>query len=100
VPKDPSGACNAQIPAGYYPSGGWTQDTDPNIVNYDNYVASYSGISGYSAVYSLNADGPTYSLPCYDRNNYRGRCFVRSDSSVIAIIMSQASGASSGQCNH
>lgn len=100
IPPDPTPACSAAIPSGYYPSSAWSQDTDPQIRSYDDYVAAYTGISGYSTVYSLNADGPTYSLPCYDRNNYRGRCYVGANNSVIAIIMTQASSASSGQCNH
>ncbi len=98
---DVANACNAHIPSGYYPTSAWSQDTDPQKRAYDDYVAAYTGgVAGYSTVYSLGADGPTYSLPCYDRNNYLGRCYVASDSSVIAIIMSQASSASSGQCNH
>ena len=92
--------CSAHIPGGYYPSSSWSLDTDPDIRHMDDYVASYSGVSGYSSVYSLNADGPTYYLPCFDRNNYRGRCYVAPNSSLVAIIMSQASFATGGACNH
>lgn len=99
-PGNIAAMCSAQIPSGYYTTSSWSQDTDPDIRHMDDYVASFSGISGYSTVYSLNADGPTYSMPCYDRNNYRGRCYVAPNNSIVALILSQASSASSGQCNH
>lgn len=101
APKDPSSMCNAQVPAEYTATGSWNAYdlTDPTNARIAAQAASVYGIPAYTNVFTRSYDGPTYSLPCYDRNNWGAACYVNG-SNVVGVIMAQASSASSGACNH
>lgn len=97
---DPNAVCSAQVPSQYVATGPWSGPiTDPNGLRVAGLAAMAYGIPAWTNVFTRFYDGPTYSLPCYDRNNYGASCYVNG-STVVGMIVAQASSASSGQCNH
>lgn len=97
---DPNAVCSAQVPSQYTPTTAWSAPiTDPNTLRVAGLAASVAGIPAWTNVFTRGYDGPTYSLPCFDRNNYGASCYVNG-ASVVGVIVAQASSASAGQCNH
>lgn len=97
---DPNAVCSAQVPSQYTPTSAWSAPlTDPNQLHAAGLAALANGIPSYTNVFTRSYDGPTYSLPCWDRNNYGAVCYVNG-ANVVGMIIAQGSSASSGQCNH
>lgn len=96
----PNDICTALVPSQYAATAPWSGPmTDPNGLRVAGLAATANNIPAWTNVFTRAYDGPTYSLPCFDRNNYNASCYVNG-STVVGLLIQQASFASSGQCNH